>query len=65
MVAAYDYTAAEEGELSFAEGDKVTNIDRVDENWWEGEANGQRGLFPSAYVMTPEDYAQQLAEYDE
>jgi len=32
--------------LSFKEGDKITEIDKVDENWWQGTANGASGLFP-------------------
>lgn len=60
MVAAYDYAAAEDNELSFAEGDKITNIDRVDADWWQGVCNGAEGLFPAAYVLTPEDYAAQM-----
>lgn len=41
------YDAAEDNELSFKEGDKITNVDKVDENWWQGVCNGQEGLFPS------------------
>jgi hypothetical protein len=32
--------------LSFPEGGRITNIERVDENWWAGEYDGQQGLFP-------------------
>ena len=40
------YDAAEDNELSFKEGDKITEIDKVDEDWWQGKANGATGLFP-------------------
>jgi hypothetical protein len=40
------YDAAEDNELSFKEGDRITEIDKVDENWWQGKANGATGLFP-------------------
>ncbi|KAK2736827.1 hypothetical protein FQN55_001416 [Onygenales sp. PD_40] len=48
--AQYDYEAAEDNELSFPEGAKIENIEFPDEDWWHGEYNGQRGLFPSNYV---------------
>ena len=45
-VAEYDYEAQEENELSFPEGAVITNIERVDDNWWAGEYQGHSGLFP-------------------
>ncbi|PGH13151.1 hypothetical protein AJ79_03858 [Helicocarpus griseus UAMH5409] len=48
--AQYDYEAAEDNELGFPEGAKITNIEFPDEDWWHGEYNGQAGLFPSNYV---------------
>jgi len=45
-IAEYDYEAQEENELSFPEGALITNIEKVDENWWAGEYHGQSGLFP-------------------
>ncbi|KAI5303182.1 Dynamin- GTPase protein [Ascosphaera pollenicola] len=46
----YDYEAAEENELGFPEGAKITNIEFPDEDWWFGEYNGKSGLFPANYV---------------
>ena len=37
-------------ELSFNEGDKITNLEFPDEDWWFGHANGRQGLFPSNHV---------------
>ncbi|KAL8966831.1 MAG: hypothetical protein Q9183_003192 [Haloplaca sp. 2 TL-2023] len=52
----YDYEKAEENELELREGDYVTNIDMVDEDWWQGEnSRGEIGLFPSNYVELVED----------
>ncbi|PPJ49573.1 hypothetical protein CBER1_01937 [Cercospora berteroae] len=48
--AEYDYEAAEENELSFPDGAKITNVEFPDENWWSGEYNGRAGLFPANYV---------------
>ncbi|KAI5369424.1 Putative SH3 domain, actin-depolymerizing factor domain, ADF-H/Gelsolin-like domain superfamily [Septoria linicola] len=49
--AEYDYEAAEENELSFPDGAKITNVEFPDENWWSGEYNGKAGLFPANYVQ--------------
>lgn len=49
-VAEYDYDAAEDNELTFKEGDIITNIEMADEDWWLGELNGERKLFPSNFV---------------
>ncbi|KAI9743518.1 MAG: hypothetical protein M1818_002831 [Claussenomyces sp. TS43310] len=46
----YDYEAAEDNELSFAEGDKITGLEFPDEDWWFGHHGGQSGLFPANYV---------------
>lgn len=45
-IALYDYEAAEEGELSFVEGDQITALDFVNESWWSGTLNGVTGVFP-------------------
>lgn len=48
--AEFDYDASEDNELTFKEGDIITDIDTVDEDWWLGTCNGERKLFPSNYV---------------
>ena len=37
-------------ELSFKAGDEIVGIDKVDQEWWEGELDGQRGVFPANRV---------------
>lgn len=50
-IAEYDYEASEENELTFAEGQRIVNIQFVDEDWWLGETeSGDKGLFPANYV---------------
>ncbi|BFZ53665.1 actin binding protein [Savitreella phatthalungensis] len=50
-IAQYGYDAAEEGEISFAEGDTITHIEQLDEGWWQGRNSaGEEGLFPANYV---------------
>ncbi|TPX31265.1 hypothetical protein SmJEL517_g05379 [Synchytrium microbalum] len=48
--AQYNYTPEESNEIELVEGDLITNIEQVDEQWWRGTVNGNTGLFPSSYV---------------
>ncbi|KAF9918372.1 hypothetical protein FBU30_000237, partial [Linnemannia zychae] len=50
-VALYDYQAGEPNELTFNEGEAITDIDFVTEDWWSGRSEtGATGLFPANYV---------------
>ena len=52
----YDYEKAEDNEIELREGEYVTNIEMVDDDWWMGtNAEGESGLFPSNYVELVED----------
>jgi hypothetical protein len=52
----YDYEKAEDNEIELREGEYVTNIEMVDEDWWMGQnSQGDTGLFPSNYVELVED----------
>ncbi|KAI1467531.1 uncharacterized protein F4812DRAFT_400278 [Daldinia caldariorum] len=58
----YDYEKAEDNELELREGEYVTNIEMVDEDWWMGtNARGETGLFPSNYVELVDDEAEEAA----
>lgn len=48
--ALYHFQAESNTELSLEEGQTVTNIQAVDEDWLEGTVNGARGMFPKAFV---------------
>ncbi|XP_069121571.1 LIM and SH3 domain protein F42H10.3-like isoform X15 [Argopecten irradians] len=50
--AMYDYTAADDDEVSFREDDYIVNCEIIDAGWMEGtvERTGQRGMLPSNYV---------------
>lgn len=47
--ALYDFAAEDSTELPLRKGDVVTII-KKGQDWWEGECNGRRGLFPANYV---------------
>ena len=52
----YDYARAEDNEVELVEGEYVTNIEMVDEDWWMGtNSRGESGLFPSNYVELVDD----------
>jgi hypothetical protein len=52
----YDYEKAEDNELELVEGEYVTNIEMVDDDWWMGtNSKGESGLFPSNYVELIEE----------
>ncbi|CAG8127390.1 unnamed protein product [Penicillium salamii] len=54
----YDYEKAEDNEIELREGDYVTDIEMVDEDWWVGvNSRGERGLFPANYVEVIDDGA--------
>ena len=51
-VAIYDYSAADEDEVSFQEGDVIIDVERIDEGWMTGrvERTGEHGMLPANYV---------------
>jgi hypothetical protein len=58
-IAQYDYEKAEDNELELRDGERITNIEMVDEDWWMGQnSRGEVGLFPANYVeLVPESGA--------
>jgi hypothetical protein len=51
-VAIYDYTAADDDEVSFMDGDIIVNTEVIDEGWMTGtvQRTGETGMLPSNYV---------------
>ncbi|KAJ8251278.1 hypothetical protein GJAV_G00219610 [Gymnothorax javanicus] len=50
--AVYDYTAADDDEVSFVDGDVIGDVQQIDEGWMYGrvERTGQQGMLPANYV---------------
>lgn len=50
--ALYDYSAADDDEVSFLEDDLISEVTVIDDGWMEGrvERTGQYGMLPSNYV---------------
>lgn len=48
----YEYTAGDDDEISFEEGDVIVDATAIDDGWMEGRNNrtGSYGMFPSNYV---------------
>ncbi|XP_043919490.1 intersectin-2 [Protopterus annectens] len=55
VISMYDYTAANEDELTFSKGQFINVLSKDDPDWWQGEVNGVTGLFPSNYVKMTTD----------
>lgn len=51
--AMYDYTAQDDDEVSFIDGDLIINASDIDEGWMTGEVQrtGQVGMIPANYVI--------------
>jgi hypothetical protein len=48
----YDYSAMNADELTIKKGERIRNVVRKEEGWFEGElvGNGRRGVFPDNFV---------------
>ena len=48
--AKYTFNSQTSVELSLRKGENVTLLRQVDDNWYEGRAGNQQGIFPVTYV---------------
>ena len=54
MTLSDSYDAAEDNEISFREGDRITEIEAASEDWWQGkDKSGNIGLFPGENSFSP------------
>uniref|UniRef100_UPI0037E88D45 neutrophil cytosol factor 2 n=1 Tax=Semicossyphus pulcher TaxID=241346 RepID=UPI0037E88D45 len=50
FVALHSYESVNPEDLSFHQGDTITLLSRINQDWLEGQCNGNTGIFPSAFV---------------
>uniref|UniRef100_A0A3Q3WE20 SH3 domain-containing protein n=1 Tax=Mola mola TaxID=94237 RepID=A0A3Q3WE20_MOLML len=50
LVALHTYESSNPEDLSFHQGDTITFLSRVNQDWLEGQCNGNTGIFPAAFV---------------
>jgi hypothetical protein len=52
VIVEYDYAAQNVDELNIRKGERIRNVVRKEDGWFEGELihNGKRGLFPDNFV---------------
>lgn len=48
--ALYDFHPQNSDEILLTVGKRIKIINKDDANWWEGECDGERGMFPATYV---------------
>ena len=56
-VGIYDFFPQYENELGFKKGDMIFLLKHVDDDWIEGELDGEKGIFPRSYVNIVVDCA--------
>ena len=54
VLAMFSYTAQNSDELTFCKG-SVINVLNREGDWWQGELNGQVGVFPNNYIQPLDD----------
>ncbi|XP_071537624.1 uncharacterized protein [Panulirus ornatus] len=52
FVASAEFLPSQPGDLGLARGDFVIGLNPVDESWWCGEINGNKGIFPLNFVWS-------------
>lgn len=50
VIALYDFDGAVPGCLAFKRGDRIRITKHTESDWWEGELDTAKGLFPAHYV---------------
>ncbi|XP_042366220.1 neutrophil cytosol factor 2 isoform X2 [Plectropomus leopardus] len=50
LVAIHSYESSNPEDLSFHEGDTITFLSKVNQDWLEGQCNGNTGIFPASFV---------------
>uniref|UniRef100_UPI0035902410 neutrophil cytosol factor 4 n=1 Tax=Myxine glutinosa TaxID=7769 RepID=UPI0035902410 len=53
--AMFDFLASDEKELSISEGDVISLLQRINDDWFEGSLKNRTGIFPASYVEVVQD----------
>ena len=64
-VAVYSYDATSPDDLSFQEGGTIKLLDKISEEWYKGEFDGQTGIFPVNFVMVIVSYMCEVIKQNE
>ncbi|XP_070784165.1 neutrophil cytosol factor 2 [Enoplosus armatus] len=50
LVALHSYESSNPEDLNFNQGDTITLLSKVNQDWFEGQCNGNTGIFPASFV---------------
>ncbi|XP_024910455.1 neutrophil cytosol factor 2 [Cynoglossus semilaevis] len=50
LVALHSYKSSNPEDLNFVQGDTITLLSRVNQDWLEGQCSGHTGIFPASFV---------------
>eukprot|EP00064_Thunnus_orientalis_P008432 superscaffoldBa00001001_g8455 len=50
LVALHSYESSNPEDLNFQQGDTITFLSRVNQDWMEGQCHGKTGIFPAPFV---------------
>ncbi|XP_054479007.1 neutrophil cytosol factor 2 [Anoplopoma fimbria] len=50
FVALHSYESSNPEDLNFQQGDKIKLLSKVNQDWFEGQRNGNTGIFPASFV---------------
>ncbi|XP_061613426.1 neutrophil cytosol factor 2 [Phyllopteryx taeniolatus] len=50
LVAIHSYESTNPEDLTFIQGDKITLVCTINQDWFEGHLNGNTGIFPASFV---------------
>ncbi|XP_034998574.2 neutrophil cytosol factor 2 [Hippoglossus stenolepis] len=50
LVALHSYESSNPEDLNFHQGDTITLLSKVNQDWFEGQCNGNTGIFPVSFV---------------
>ncbi|KAK2886233.1 neutrophil cytosol factor 2 [Channa argus] len=50
LVALYSYESSNPEDLCFHQGDRITLLSKINQDWLEGQCNGNTGIFPASFV---------------